>query len=206
VPTVVRPGAELETLTASISLAVHARGKSLGGRGYLVFKQPDRLRMVITSPFGMTLAELFSVDDSLTLLIPSKNSGYRGRFAELPEEGGIQNWGMMRWVMEPVPAAGGSDGRMEYVSPDGRRETVYFNPEGLVTRKVNAAGDEVRYEEYQTVNGVALPARLVMTSRIGDTVRVELEEPEVNQPVEDALLVPRLDGVTVLPFSAFKGF
>jgi hypothetical protein len=41
---------------------------------------------------------------------------------------------------------------------------------------------------------------------MGDRVRVAFKEPELNLPVDDATLVPNLEGVTVLPIDHFKGF
>ena len=37
-----------------------------------------------------------------------------------------------------------------------------------------------------------------------DRVRLTLDEPEVNTPLEDAAFTPRLDGFTMLPLAALR--
>jgi hypothetical protein len=39
----------------------------------------------------------------------------------------------------------------------------------------------------------------------GDTVKIVFDEPELNQPLDDAVLNPSLDGIDVLPLTAFRG-
>jgi hypothetical protein len=56
------------------------------------------------------------------------------------------------------------------------------------------------------VNGVPLAEVIEIISATGEKVRLTFSEPEVNQPVDDAMLKPNLEGIKVLPFAAFKGF
>lgn len=202
----VRPDASVESLMTPLTLSVRTGEKSMGARGYLVYKQPDRFHLVILSPFGLTLAEIFSEGDRIVCLIPSRNIAYSGRVAELPDSSGLRSWGMMRWVVERPPLPPIANGKVERLTGDGRRETVYFDSLGLVTRKVTMDGDEVCYEGYQAIESVPFPASIKMTGSDGSVVKIEFDEPEVNKPVEDELLKPRLDDVQVLPFSEFKGF
>lgn len=199
------PGREVETLQSPVTLSVRTADKSSGGRGVLIFKQPDRFRLAILSPFGPTLLEIFVDDERLTCLIPGKNTAYSGTFADLPEREGLRSWRLMRWVVERPPAPGPASFR-EFTRPDGSRERVYYDSQGLVSRKVSAEGDEVLYQDYQVIGGVAFPAAIELASRDGSRVKLTFEEPELNGPVEDGLLRPDLSGVTVLPFAAFQGF
>lgn len=199
------PGREVDTLQSTISISIHTSDGSRGGRGYLIFKRPDRFHLAILSPFGLTMLEMFSAGDRLTCLLPSKQVAYAGSVAELPDREGLRSWGLMRWVVEQPPASGPALER-DHVMADGRRERIYYDEQGLITRKESEEGDRVVYREYQAVNGVAFPSVIELSTSREDTVRITFDEPEVNQPVEDAALQPNLEGVSVLPFTAFKGF
>lgn len=200
------PGKEVETLQSPIVISVKTPEKSTGGRGYLIFKHPDRFHLVILSPFGLTLFEVFSDGERITCIIPSKNSAYSGLISELPDRGGLRSWGMMRWVVARPKFFGPVTGSRESMTPDGRKELVYFDEQGFLQRKVTEDGDQVVYGDYRNVNGVAFPGTIELSDWRGNTVKITFDEPEVNEPVEDAALTPDMDGIAVLPFTEFKGF
>lgn len=199
------PGRTVTTLQSPVSLSVVANEQHTGGRGYLIYQQPDRFHLVILSPFGLTIMEVFVDGEQLTWLVPGKGVAYRGTLADLPDRQGVRTWTMMRWVVETPPPAGPASYR-EYRRPDGGRERVWYDHQGLVVRKVNEAGDEVAYREYQSIDGVAVATVLEIASSDGDRVTITFDEPELNKPLAEAVLVPKLDGLTLLPLSQFKGF
>lgn len=199
------PGKEVETLQSAISISVRTPGRSMGARGFLLFKRPDRFHLAVLSPFGPTLADMYSDGERFTCLIPSRQTAYSGLISELPDRDGLKAWAMMRWVVEKTPAAGPALVR-ENVNEAGVRERLYYDAQGLLERKETLAGDRLVYHDYQNVAGVAFPESIELTDSRGDIITVAFEEPEVNKPVEDAALTPRLEGVTVLPFSEFHGF
>jgi YD repeat-containing protein len=199
------PGKEVETLQSAISISVKTAGRSMGGRGFLIFKRPDRFHLAVLSPFGLTLAEMYSDGERFTCVIPSRQTAYSGSFEELPEQDGLKAWAMMRWVVERTPVAGPALER-ENVNSAGVRERLSYDAQGLLSSKETVAGDRVTYRDYRNVNGLAFPESIELTNSRDDTVKVVFDEPEVNRPVDDAALTPRLEGVTVLPFSEFHGF
>lgn len=199
------PGKEVETLQSPISLAVKAGGKSIGGRGYLIYRRPDRFHLVILSPFGLTLFELFASGDRLTCVVPSREAAYSGSIAELPERHPLKSWGLMRWVAERPAATDSIPGIRKCAAPDGRPEAVTYDAHGLVQMKEDEDGNRVVYRDYTTVNGSAVPETVELSNRFGDTVRIVFDEPEVNVPLEAGALTPRLDGLTLLPLVAFQG-
>ncbi len=202
----VKPGKEVETLQSLVSLSVKNSSGSMGGRGYLIFKRPDRFHMVVLSPFGFTVMEIFVDGDRITCLVPSKETAYSGSLDELGNRNALKGWGMMRWVIENPPAASAADGgKLEREGTNGVRESLYFDNRGLLEKKTNDDGDEVLYSDYRQVNGVAFPSSIELRNGEGDTVKVAFDETEINQPVEDSALVPRLDGIKVLPITDFKG-
>ncbi|HEY6837948.1 MAG TPA: outer membrane lipoprotein LolB [Geobacteraceae bacterium] len=199
------PGKEIDTLQSPISMSVKAGDKTVGGRGYLIYKRPDRFHLVILSPFGLTLLEVYTNGDDITCVVPSKDTAFTGKTTELPDENALRSWALMRWVADRPPAAGPLPGSRECLTHDGRREMVFYDKFGLVTKKVNDEGDQVLYRDYADVNGTAVPRTVELTNQRGDAVRIVFEEPEVNQPTDEAALSPNLEGLTVLHLSAFTG-
>ena len=197
------PGREVETLDSSIAITAKSAGYSTGGRGYLVFKQPDRFHMVVLSPFGLAALEVFSEGDQLTCLVPSRQTAYSGLLSDLPVTNPLKNLGLMKWVVTPPPPANPS-APSEIVSASGDR--FFFDENGLLERKLSEQGDEVVYEGYRNVGGVAFPDSIVIGNRYGATVKIVFDQPQINLPVEDSALRPNLEGITILPLMDFKGF
>jgi len=199
------PGREVETLQSPISISVKTAERSTGGHGFLIFKRPDRFHIAVLSPFGLTLADIYSDGERLTCTIPARQTAYSGFITDLPDREGLRAWAMMRWVVERTPVAGPALFR-EHINGAGVRERLYYDEQGLLERKETEEGDRVVYRDYRTVSGVAVPESIELSNRRDDTVRIVFEEPEVNLPVDESMLKPNLKGITVLPFSAFQGF
>lgn len=200
------PGKQVETLQSEVSLSVRSGDKSIGGRGYLVFKQPDRFHLAVFSPFGFTLMDLFVADDLITCLIPAKQTAYRGRITDIPERNALKGWGMMRWVVDAPPAPDGEAATTrELTAADGRKEILCYDDRGLLASKTNEDGDRVVYRDYHDRNGVAFPSNIEISNAQGDSVRISFDEPELNQPIEEAILTPNLEGMEVFPITAFRG-
>lgn len=200
-----RPGAVVETLSSAVSLSIHAADSRMGGSGYLLFRRPDQLHLVVLSPFGTTMMEAFALGDRITLVYPSQATAYVGHFNELPEKGGLQGWRLMRWVMDADPSGELPLSRtVERVSKTGFSEKVTYE-NGLVAAKESSSGDQVQYRNYSVVNGVPVAMELDLRNDRGDRIRIVLDEPEVNSRLEDAVFTPNLDGLKIIPLSAVKG-
>jgi hypothetical protein len=200
-----RPGAIVETLSSAVSLSIHTSDSSMGGSGYLVYRRPDQLHLVVLSPFGTTVMEAFAIGDRITLVYPSKSLAFAGRFDELPDKGGLQGWRLMRWVMDADPREDHRfSGTVECVNKQGLAEKVTYE-HGLVTSKESSAGDHVKYGRYASLNGVPVAAELDLRNGQGDRIRITLDEPEANTPLDAAVFAPHLDGLTVMPLSAIQG-
>jgi len=197
------PGREVETLQSSISITMTSGEHGSGGRGFLIFKYPDRFHVAVLSPFGPTVLDLFSDGERLTILVPSRQTAYTGLISELPVSGEIRTFGMLKWIVARVPPHAPSTGAGALITPSGDR--VEFDKYGLVQRKISPDGDRVDFTGYRNVNGVAFPESLEFKTSYGDTVRIMFDEPEINTPVEDAVLTPNLEGIKVRPLSEFKG-
>ncbi|HEY4743854.1 MAG TPA: hypothetical protein VIH45_04290 [Desulfuromonadaceae bacterium] len=200
-----QPGRVVETLSSSVSVSIHTATTMMGGHGFLVYRRPDQLHLVILSPFGTTLMEAFALGERVTLVYPGRSVAYSGLITELPDKDGLQGWSMMRWVMDADPPGDGLvNGTVERVTTQGVRERVTVE-NGLVTAKVSAAGDKVYYSNYTVINGVPLATEIDLRNARDDRILLNLSEPEVNIRLDDAALLPRLTDMTVLPLSAIKG-
>lgn len=195
------PGSLVETLSTAVSLSVQSSAGSVGGHGYLVYRRPDQLHLVVLSPFGTTLLEAFALGERITIVYPSQGMAYTGRFDELPDASSLQGWRLMRWVMDADPSdQPGKTGSIDRPLLQGGRESVTYHS-GLVTEKSTPAGDRVYYGDYELVNGVPLAEELIILNAREDRIRLKLEEPEVNGSLDATVFTPRLEGLTVLPLS-----
>jgi hypothetical protein len=199
------PGASVDTLSAAVSLSVTTADHGMSGSGFMVYRRPDQLHLVLLSPFGTTMLEIFSHGDQITLLYPGSSTAYVGPLTDLPERGGLQGWRLMRWVMDAAPASlTERNGSFERIGYQGVVEKVTFE-NGLVTAKSTKTGEQVYYSRYTVAGGVPFAAELELRSALDDRIRIVLDEPEVNTPLEDAVFQPRLDGIRILPLSELKG-
>jgi len=198
-------GAVVDTLSSPVSLSIHTTDRSMGGHGYLLYRRPDQLHLLVLSPFGTTLFEVFALGERITLVYPAQSTAYSGRFDELPERGGLQGWRLMRWIMEADPPGEGLlNGNVERMGRQGFIEKVTFE-NGLVTAKTSPDGDQVFYSNYAVVNGVPVAGVVELRNNREDRIRIKLNEPEVNNSLDESAFTPRLQGMTILPLSAIQG-
>lgn len=203
---VARPvhGVAITTLQSGVTLSLETAAGNTGGRGYLLYRSPDSFRLTVLSPFGQTFLDLYVINERVTCLLPSKKQAWAGGMADLPESLGTRVWPLLQWVVEPPHPAGPALVR-RFPRPDGSEETVYYDRDGFVLRKVNASGDEIRFGDYRVAEGVAVPWSIEVKTAGGDLLKLHLDEPEVNTPLDDELLHPSLEGLEVLPLAEFKG-
>ena len=196
------PGTSLDTISSSVSISFSSPEKSVSARGVMVYQQPDKLRLVVLTPFGTTALEAFMVGDHLTLLHASKGVAFSGPVSQIPADVGQRGWGMMRWVLaSSLP----SDKDGVYQRPWQEGTEAVTVRDGLLVEKKLTTGEKVTYDRHAVVAGLVLAEELVMENAEGDRIRLLLEEPEVNVALPDNAFVPRLEGLRLLPLSELKG-
>ncbi|GFO63332.1 outer membrane lipoprotein LolB [Geomonas paludis] len=195
------PGRSITTLQSSVSLSATSGERSSAGRGYLVYQAPDLYHLLILSPFGQTMLEAFGEDDRFTCVIPSKQVAFTGLLSELPQQSSLKSLQLFRWVMapSPLPLPGPLKEKVEVAGT-----TYYFDEIGMLERKVAPSGDQVRYQGYQSLDGVPFPETIEIRSAAGGEVRIVFDEPQLNAPVEASTLKPELSGMAVYPLSEFR--
>ena len=106
-------------------------------------------------------------------------------------------------MVEELPGSGMPDGEVDRVNREGKRETVWYNAAGLVVRKLTENGEEVVYRDYRSIDGVPFPSVIEYQDRRGTSLKISFDEPEINRPVAETALIPRLDGYSVLSIRRF---
>lgn len=197
------PGSVVNTLSAAASLSISKGEQGMGSSGYLLYQRPDRMRLVVLSPFGTTVMETIVVGSRVTIVNISKGVAFRGSLEELPRVGEGETWRRARWVMETDPPGTlPGNGTLERFSQlTGLTEKVVYR-NGLVVQKSLANGDTVTYGDYSLVNGVPLAAEIVMHGADDSRFRIKLTEPEVNGELSPEAFTVNLDGLTVYPLAA----
>lgn len=193
------PGKGVETLQSAVGITATSGEHSTGGRGYLAYKAPDAFHLALVSPFGQSILEAFALSDGFTALFPSKQTAYRGHLADLPPSSPLKSMSLLKWVMAPAPVS------TERESTGSSGDRYFFDSRGLLERKVSPEGDEVVYEQYRSVDGVAFAESLRITSRFGASVTISFDDPQINAAIDDSVLAPNLEGFTVLPLFMLKG-
>jgi outer membrane lipoprotein-sorting protein len=200
-----RPGAQVDTLSAAVSLSIKKGKQGMGANGFLLYRRPDRMRVVILSPFGTTMMETIVAGEQVTIVENSKGIAFSGLLAELPEQGNGDTVRQARWVMDvPIPGSSLRDGSVERTNNMGQKEQVTFE-NGLVVAKSLSNGDEAHYNDYVVVNGVPLATEIIINSHNGDRFRISISEPEVNTDLSPEAFTLHLDSLTLYPLSALKG-
>ena len=204
VSSLVDPGSQLETLSSSVTISLRTAEKNLAGRGFMVYRRPDQMRLILLSPFGTTLMEARLDGENLTLSYPAKAEAFSGRISELPPATGQRGLSMLRWVLaSDSPKNAAPNGLIEQQNDRGVLERITMQ-DGVVTEKSLATGERVRYRNFKVLSGVLVPHELQMESAEGDRIRLTLEEPEVNVPLEQKVFSVHLDGFRIFPLSALK--
>ncbi len=206
-PLVLRPEGQVETLTSSVTLSVKTPDGGSGGSGYLIYRRPDRFHLAMLTPFGTTVMEFYARGDRITVINPGKGAAYVGTFADLPAKGGLQGWRLMGWVVNGDPLYDAAKpGNVARTAGDGKISVVEYDADGLLERKTAGNGVEVTYSDYRSYDGTPFPSVIEFTDRQSIRVKIAFDEPEINKPVDESELNPKLDGLTILPLSRLAGF
>ena len=201
----VTPGAVVDTLSSTVTLSLRTEQRNLAGRGVMVYRRPDQLRLILLSPFGTTLMDTRVSGEQLTVLYPASNVAYRGLISELPAATGQRGLTMLRWVLDSdTPSGAPANGEFERPAARGGIEWLSLQ-DGQVMEKRLSSGEQVRYRNHTVLSGVRLPLELLMISSEGDRIRLTLEDPEVNTQLDHQMFEVPLQGVPLLPLSALKG-
>jgi len=198
-------GLVIETLQGSVNISLTSPVGRMSGNGFLFFKKPDSFRLSILAPFGQIVLDIIVEGEKVICLKENPKKGWQGTVADLPPSLGTKVWPLMKWIVEPPHPSGPASERV-FTRVDGTTEKVYYDPAGFVQRKVNAGGDEVLYSDYRVNENLAIPNRIEINASDGSRLVLVFDDPEINRPIENTVLSPRLEGYKILPLKELNGF
>lgn len=198
-------GVALETLQGSVNVSLSSSAGQMSGNGVLFYKRPDSFRLSILAPFGQIVMDIIVEGENVLCLMENRKTAWRGTIADLSPALGTRVWPLMKWVVEPPHPPGPALERV-FTRPDGSMEKIFYDPAGFMQRKVNGVGDEVFYSDYRTVENVAIANRIEVNAAEGSRLVLVFDDPELNRPIESAILKPALDGYKILPLAELRSF
>ena len=195
----------VSTLSSDVSLSYTSSERSISGSGLLMYRKPDQMRVVILSPFGSVLQEIYVSGELVTIIDAGNGIAFSGIHADLPVKGDFSGWRHIHWLIDidpPDPSRRTVSDRR--VNRFGEAEQAEYE-NGLLTSKKTAAGGVVRYGGYTDVQGVPFPLKITYITAAGETFTLLLEDPEINVPFADSAFTPDLSKLRVYPLSALRG-
>lgn len=198
-------GTVVSTLSSNVSLSYSSSERSISGSGLLMYRRPDQMRVVILSPFGSVLQEIYVSGELVTIIDSGNGIAFSGIHADLPVKGDFSGWRHIHWLIDiDPPDPSRRTVSVRRVNRFGEAEQAKYE-NGLLTSKKTAAGGIVRYDGYADVQGVPFPLKITYTTAAGETFTLLLEEPEINIPFADSAFTPDTSKLRVYPLSALRG-
>lgn len=198
-------GAAIETLQGPVNVSLTSAAGRMSGNGFLFYKKPDNFRLSILAPFGKVVFDIIVSGEKVTCLQENRKLIWQGTVGDLPPSLGTKVWPLLQWILEPPQPAGPSTERF-FKRADGTVEIVYYEPGGLVQRKVNGAGDAVFYSDYRISGDRAVANRIELIASEGSRLVLTFDDPELNLPVDNTVLNPDLAGYEIRPLGELNGF
>lgn len=197
-------GTVVKTLSSNISLSYASPERSISGSGYLMYRKPDQMRVVILSPFGAVVQEVYVAGELVTIVDAGNGIAFNGIYADLPVKGDFSGWRYIHWLIDiDPPDSSRRSAVVERTNRFGDREKACFE-NGLLTSKTTAAGGLVSYSRYSEVQGAPFPLKITYDTVGKETFTILLEDPEINVPFAEGAFTPDLSKLLVYPLSALK--
>lgn len=197
-------GTVVTTLSSNVSLSYITPDRSISGSGFLIYRKPDQMRVVILSPFGSVLQEIYVSGKLVTIIDSGNGVAFSGIHTDLPVKGDFSGWRYIHWLIDidPPDPSRRSDA-VQRTNRFGEAEQAEYE-NGLLVSKKSAAGGFVRYGGYTDVQGVPFPLEITYTTAALEKFTIILEEPEINMSFSDSAFTPDLSKLRVYPLSALK--
>lgn len=208
----IKPPAELSynanlyisSVSSNASLAYKSPLKTISGSGILMYKKPDQVRMVVLSPFGSVLQEVFVLGEIITIIDTGNGNAFVGNYNDLPANGDLSAWRYIHWLIEiDGPEPSGSSYLTNRINRFGEMEEAAFE-KGLLVSKSTIRAGKVKYNSYISVAGIAVPSEIVYETNAKEEFTIKLNEPEVNGELIATTFVPNLNKYNTYPLSVLK--
>jgi len=197
-------GAVVKTLSSNVALSYATPDRSISGSGYLMYKKPDQMRVVILSPFGSVLQEVYISGELVTIIDTGNGIAFSGPYADLPVKGDFSGWRYIHWVIDiDPPDSSRRTASIERINRFGETEKADFE-NGLLISKTTETGGQVRYSKYSDLQGALFPLKITYETVAKETFTILLEDSEINVTFEEGAFTPNLNKLKVYPLSALK--
>ena len=197
-------GAVIGSLSSNVSLSYSTPERSISGSGYLMFRKPDQMRVVILSPFGSVLQEVYISGELITIIDTGNGAAFRGTYKDLPEKGDFSGWRYISWLIDIDPPDSSRNNLViERNNKNDHQEIAAFE-NGLLISKTSAVDGSVRYARYTAVHETALPLEITYETIGREKFTIVLEDPEINVSFADGAFAPNLGKLRVYPLSTLK--
>jgi len=197
-------GTVVTTLSSNVSLSYATPDRSVSGNGFLMFKKPDNMRVVILSPFGSVLQEIYVSGELITIIDSGNGIAFTGTHTDLPAKGDFSGWRYINWLIDiDPPDPSHRTVSVQRINKFGESEKADFENGMLISKRTEAAGF-VRYGEYADVQGAPFPSNIGYETAAGEKFTITLEEPEINIILADSAFKPDLSKLRVYPLSVLK--
>lgn len=208
----VRPSAEKQyiagtavtSLSSNISLTYTNHDRSISGSGYFMYQSPDHIRVVILSPFGSVLQEIYVVGERVTIIDPANGIAFNGSRTDLPDKGDFSGWRYINWLIDIDPSEPSRNNAViARINRFGQPENASFDNGCLISKRTSEGGT-VRYGRYTPVQGIPYPLEIKYDTVAGEKFIIQLEDPEVNVSFSADAFTPNLSKLRVYPLLNLK--
>lgn len=197
-------GAIAESLSSNASVSFVSSGKSASGNGFFMYRKPDQMRMVVLSPFGSVLQEVYVSGEAVTIVDTGNGIAFSGSYRDLPEKGDLTAWRYVNWLIDvDPPDVTRGTAVVERVNKFGEPEKAHFE-NGMLISKSTAAAGFVHYDRYTAVQGVVFPLEIMYETSAKEKFIIRLEDPELNGSFADGAFTPNLSKLRVYPLSVLQ--
>jgi outer membrane lipoprotein-sorting protein len=195
----------IRTLRSRFSSVVHMPGGERSADGVLLVAKPDRFRLRLLLPFGITVFDYLNVGEQTWTVLPLAGDQDRARvdqFAAFSRDDLGQAFLRGPYAFPGTcDAAPAPDDKVSVRCHDstGLRRTVLIGAHGI-DEEVSYDGSVprmvIRYADYRSLNGTALPFHITLEyPQRQQQVDITIDAYEVNPPLSDDLFRP-LDTAT----------
>jgi hypothetical protein len=197
-------GTSINSLSSNASLAYKSPERSISGSGILVYQKPDQIHMVVLSPFGSVLQEIFVSGELISIIDSGNGNAFSGNYNDLPMKGDLSAWRHIHWLIDiDTQDLKRRSAVIKRINRFGENEEAVFE-NGLLVSKSTKEGGEVRYGKYGAVHGVAVPFEIVYETVAKEQFIIQLDEPQINEPLTGGTFTPNLSKYTLYPLSILK--
>jgi len=189
-------------------LRVYDDGRTYLAEGALIYKNPDRLRLDVISPFGDVIVQLSQVGDSLTVILPERGIYMSGgksdeRFRELAESEGLATGEFLGGILGMYDVNDFLDAQSRLYQTEDSDNVILSIEKGkdvyqftldredlkLINYKRGVSGTvirEVKFENFEIVDGINRPFKIVYRDYLKNREIIAVVKKErLNQPIEN---------------------